>query len=144
MKIKIISIGKFKNKNISNLCADYQQRIMHSIKIDEIIFKNSTKEFENKKITSHLTKSNDYKVALSHDGEKMTSEGFAKILSSLTGKSLCFVIGGSDGLNNQTKTKCDKIISLSSLTFTHEMAKLFLLEQIYRSITIIQNKKYHK
>ena len=96
MKIKIISIGKFKNKNISNLCADYQQRIMHSIKIDEIIFKNSTKEFENKKITSHLTKSNDYKVALSQDGEKMTSEDFAKILSSLTGKSLCFVIGGSD------------------------------------------------
>ena len=74
----------------------------------------------------------------------MTSEDFAKILSNLTGKSLCFVIGGSDGLNNQTKTKCDKIISLSSMTFTHEMAKLFLLEQIYRSITIIQNKKYHK
>ena len=144
MKIKIISIGKFKNKNISNLCADYQQRIMHSIKIDEIIFKNSTKEFENKKITSHLTKSNDYKIALSQDGEKMTSEDFAKTLSSLTGKSLCFVIGGSYGLNNQTKTKCDKIISLSSLTFTHEIAKLFLLEQIYRSITIIQNKKYHK
>ena len=144
MKIKIISIGKLKNKNISSLCIDYQQRIMHSMKIDEIIFKNSAREFENKKIISHLTKINDYKVALSQEGEKMTSEDFAKMLSSLNGKSLCFIIGGSDGLNNQTKTKCDKIISLSSMTFTHEMAKLFLLEQIYRSITIIQNKKYHK
>ena len=66
MKIKIISIGKLKNKNISSLCADYQQRIMYSMKIDEIIFKNSTKEFENKKITSHLTKSNDYKLSLIH------------------------------------------------------------------------------
>ncbi|MEC9474357.1 MAG: 23S rRNA (pseudouridine(1915)-N(3))-methyltransferase RlmH [Candidatus Neomarinimicrobiota bacterium] len=144
MKIKIISIGKVKNNNILNLCNDYRQRIMHSAKIDEVIFKNSTKESENKKIVSHLLKSKDYKIALSQDGEIISSENFAKILSKMNDRSSCFIIGGSDGLNNQTKSNCDKIISLSPMTFTHELAKLFLLEQIYRSITIIQNKKYHK
>jgi len=144
MKIKIISIGKVKNNNILNLCNDYRQRIMHSAKIEEVIFKNGTKESENKKIVSHLLKNKDYKIALSQDGEKISSENFAKILSKMNDRSFCFIIGGSDGLNNQTKSNCDKIISLSPMTFTHEMAKLFLLEQIYRSITIIQNKKYHK
>ena len=117
---------------------------MHSAKIDEVIFKNGTKESENKKIVSHLLKSKDYKIALSQDGEIISSENFAKILSMMNDRSSCFIIGGSDGLNNQTKSNCDKIISLSPMTFTHELAKLFLLEQIYRSITIIQNKKYHK
>jgi len=144
MKIKIISIGKVKNNNILHLCNDYQQRIMHSVKIDEVIFKNGTKESENKKIVSHLIKSKDYKFALSQEGEKISSEDFARMLFKMTDELFCFIIGGSDGLNSQTKSNCDKIMSLSPMTFTHEMAKLFLLEQIYRSITIIQNKKYHK
>jgi len=144
MKIKIITIGKVKNNNILRLCNEYHERIKHSAKIDEVIFKNSTKESENKKIISHLIKIKDYKFGLSQEGEKISSEGFAMMLSKMNDKSSCFIIGGSDGLNYQTKSNCDKIISLSPLTFTHEMAKLFLLEQIYRSITIIQNKQYHK
>ena len=144
MKIVILSVGKLKNISIINMCNDFKQRISHSAKIDEVVIKDSENKTENKKILSYLNKDSACKIALSADGEAYSSKGFSQIISNVNYQKITFVIGGPEGLTQETKKECDKTISLSSMTFTHEMAKMILFEQIYRSITILQNKKYHK
>jgi len=126
------------------MCNDFKQRISHSAKIDEVVIKDSENKIENKKILSYLNKDSAHKIALSADGETYNSKGFSQIISNVNYQKITFVIGGPEGLTQETKKECDKTISLSSMTFTHEMAKMILFEQIYRSITILQNKKYHK
>ena len=143
MKIKIISVGKIKNKRIFQLCSTYKDRIKHFTKLEEVILKSGTNHSENEKIVNHLKHSKGLHFALSEDGNSFNSNDFANKLSSIIGQ-LSFVIGGTEGLNKEVKANCDEIISLSSMTFTHEMAQLFLLEQVYRAFTIKQNIKYHK
>ena len=75
-------------------------------------------------------------------GKDFTSIEFSKLIQK-TEEDICFVIGGSDGLLNDIKTE-HKTICLSKMTFTHEMARLFLTEQIYRSMMILNNRSYHK
>ena len=127
MKIKIISVGKIKNKRIFQLCSTYKDRIKHFTKLEEVILKSGTNHSENEKIVNHLKHSKGLHFALSEDGNSFNSNDFANKLSSIIGQ-LSFVIGGTEGLNEEVKANCDEIISLSSMTFTHEMAQLFLLE----------------
>ncbi|MBN2061788.1 MAG: 23S rRNA (pseudouridine(1915)-N(3))-methyltransferase RlmH [Deltaproteobacteria bacterium] len=89
----------------------------------------------------------DYVVALDRQGHQLDSEGLADWLAGLILSArgpVCFVIGGPLGLSQEILSRADKILSLSRLTFTHEMCRLFLVEQIYRSFTIIRGEKYHK
>ena len=143
MNIKIISVGKIKNKSIFQLCSKYKDRIKRFIKLEEVVLKSGTNHSENEKIVNHLKHSKGLHFALSEDGNSFNSNDFASKLSSISGQ-LSFVIGGAEGLNKEVKANCDEIITLSSMTFTHEMAQLFLFEQIYRAFTIKQNIKYHK
>ena len=73
----------------------------------------------------------------------LSSNDFAKMLGN-NEEQVSFVIGGPEGINSKVKENCNQIIALSLMTFTHEMAQLFLLEQLYRAFTIFQNIKYHK
>ena len=143
MNIKIISVGKIKNKSIFQLCSKYKDRIKRFIKLEEVVLKSGTNHSENEKIVNHLKHSKGLHFALSEDGNSFNSNDFASKLSSISGQ-LSFVIGGAEGLNKEVKANCDEIIALSSMTFTHEMAQLFLFEQVYRALTIKQNIKYHK
>tara|TARA_B100001996_G_scaffold240371_2_gene185821 strand:- start:705 stop:1136 length:432 start_codon:yes stop_codon:yes gene_type:complete len=143
MKIKLISIGKTKNKHIAKLCFDYQNRIKHYAKLEEVVLKSGTNQFENDKILNHIKNNKGINFVLSEDGVAMSSKDFAKLLSN-PNNQISFVIGGAEGIGSKVKANCDQIIALSSMTFTHEMAQLFLLEQLYRAFTILQNKKYHK
>ena len=89
----------------------------------------------------------DYIVALDRKGNQLDSAKLAAWLANLTSTtrcSICFIIGGPLGLSKEILDRADKILSLSKLTFTHEMCRLFLIEQIYRSFTIIRGEKYHK
>ena len=89
----------------------------------------------------------DYVVALDRKGQQFDSEELADWLAkvtSITRGSICFIIGGPLGLSKEILDRADKILSLSKLTFTHEMCRLFLIEQVYRSFTIIRGEKYHK
>ncbi len=90
--------------------------------------------------------SGDHIIALDISGKEYDSEGLAKWIErfSLSGKSLCFVIGGPLGLSEKILHSADEILSLSKLTLTHEMSRLLLLEQLYRAYTIIRGEKYHK
>ncbi len=90
--------------------------------------------------------SGDHIIALDIKGKEYDSEGLAKWIErlSLSGKSLCFVMGGPLGLSEKILHSADEILSLSKLTLTHEMSRLLLLEQLYRAYTIIRGEKYHK
>jgi len=80
---------------------------------------------------------------MSEEGEYLTSRGLALLFKSKS-EQITFVIGGPEGLSDKVKNKTQMMLSLSHLTFTREMAKMFLLEQIYHSISTLKNKKYDK
>ena len=80
---------------------------------------------------------------MSEEGEQITSQGLALLLQSRS-EPITFIIGGPKGLADVVKQKANMILSLSTMTFTHEMVKMFLLEQIYRAISILEHRKYHK
>jgi len=143
MKIKIISVGKIKNKHIGSLCMDYKDRIKHYAKFEDVVLKSGTNQTENDKIIAHLKNNTGLNYGLSEEGDTFNSKNFARLLSD-TNNQISFILGGPEGIDGRTKKSCDKVIALSPMTFTHEMAQLFLLEQIYRAFTITLNKKYHK
>ena len=82
-------------------------------------------------------------MALDEAGKEYTSLKFAARLEELGSREIVFVIGGTLGLAAAIKQKVDEVVSLSQMTFTHQMVRVFLLEQIYRAVTIIQGKRYH-
>ncbi len=143
MKIKIISVGKIKDRELKSKIIDYTERIKHDAAIELYTIKDSDKTTEGKKIIEKINKNISYTVALSEEGKEYTSKEFAgKILRNHT--NILFIIGGPFGFDKTVKEKADIIFSLSKMTFPHEMAQLFLLEQIYRGISINLNRKYHK
>ena len=144
--IKILCVGKIKEKYLQDLINDYLNRINKYYKIEIIELKeNIDIEKENKNILEHI-KSNEFNIALDIKGKKYTSEKFAYLVEKtfLINSNITFIIGGSLGLNDIVKNKCDKIISFSDFTFPHGLFRGILLEQIYRSFKIINNETYHK
>ena len=143
MKLKILSVGKVKDKNIAKICQEFTKRINHDAQIENILIKDQNPQKEGLKILKYLKSNNGFNIAMSEEGEITTSRGLALLLKSRSEK-ITFIIGGPDGLSESVKESANMTLSLSSLTFTHEMAKAFLLEQIYRAISIINNRQYHK
>jgi 23S rRNA (pseudouridine1915-N3)-methyltransferase len=148
MKLKLICIGKLKDKQLLDLISQYSQKINYDAKLELLELKDSNPENEGKSILEHIDKikENKFVFVLSEEGKQFDSVTFSKKLNqlSLDNRTIVFVIGGPFGLSNGIKKNADLLISLSSMTFTHEMARLFLLEQAYRAISIINNKNYHK
>lgn len=139
MKIRIITVGKVKERMIQQMIDEYIKRMPDRIDIIEI--KDSTKEKEGEKIIE-LSDGYDM-IAFDERGKEFTSEDFSRKIGNVTNKTV-FVIGGPEGLSDEVKRKAKETIALSKMTFTHEMARLFLIEQIYRSYQIIKGTQYHK
>ncbi len=159
MNIRIIAIGKIKEQYLKDGIELYLARIKpySNIEIvevnDEPIKENpSNAEIEiakNKEAERalKLIKSNDYLIALDLDKKELNSLQFASFLENkfvLGGSSITFVIGGSYGLGDALKERANDSISLSKMTFLHQMTRLILLEQIYRAFKINKNEVYHK
>lgn len=159
MKIKIYAIGKIKDSYLRVGIEEYLTRIKPYAQIeiaevkDEPIPENpNIKEIEKAKNEEgnrvlKLLKNNEYLIALDLNKKQYKSEDFAAFLmQKLTenGSSVSFVIGGSYGLSDELKRRSNYSISLSDLTFTHQMSRLILLEQIYRSFKILKGEVYHK
>lgn len=155
MKIKLLAIGKTDNKNLQQLIAMYEKRLKHYIKFEiEIIpdIKNvknlsekQQKEKEGELILKKIT-TFDYLILLDEKGEQFRSKGFATYLQKKMNsgiKQLVFVIGGPYGFSEMVYNKSQGKISLSKMTFSHQMVRLFMVEQIYRGFTIIKNEPYH-
>ena len=140
MKIKIIAVGKLKEKAYQNRIGEYVKWINRDIPVELIFLKDNDKV--NRKLLANINSKN-HTICLSGEGEKRSSEEFSKLLFN---KALdhTFIIGGPDGLPTFIKEKANQIFSLSELTFPHEMVLLILAEQIYRAISIEKGRNYHR
>ena len=155
MNIKLLAIGKTDNKALQTLIDDYTKRLSFYVKFDlEIIadIKNvknlsekQQKEKEGELILSKIG-STDHLVLLDENGKTFSSIGFAEELQKKMNagiKTLVFVIGGPYGFSEEVYKKANGKISLSAMTFSHQMVRLFIIEQIYRGFTILKNEPYH-
>ena len=141
--MKIISIGKTRNKNVINLNKFFLKQ-MKNLKIE--IISKSNKFDENVKIMKKI-KLRDYVIALDSQGESIDSIKFSNLINSsetYINKEIVFVIGGSEGLDKNIIARADKVLSFSKLTFQHQIVRLLLIEQIYRAKKIQENHPYHK
>jgi len=146
-KINILAVGNLKEDYLRAAQAEFAKRLnpYGKLLITEIAHQ-ATMEKEAEKIEKGFSGSS-YKIALDVAGKPLSSEGFAASLAGLAtnGHShIEFIIGGADGISPRILKACQKSISLSSMTFTHQMARILLLEQIYRACRILNNEPYHK
>lgn len=159
MKIKIYAIGKIKENYLKIGINEYLKKIKPYCNIeiievnDEPIPNNPNdseieiaKNKEGEKVLQ-LLKNNDYLIGLDLNKKELESPQFAEFLNKkmeISGANLSFAIGGSYGLSDDLKKRCNNSISLSKMTFLHQMTRLILLEQIYRAYKILRGETYHK
>ncbi|MDD2678366.1 MAG: 23S rRNA (pseudouridine(1915)-N(3))-methyltransferase RlmH [Candidatus Nanoarchaeia archaeon] len=136
--VKIIAVGKIKEKNIQELINEYEKRLKPFIKLEIIELKDAGVVRESREIML-LSDADTY--ILDEKGSSHSSISFSELIRRAG--NIKFVIGGAEGISKEAKMGA-KTISLSSMTFTHEMARLFLIEQVYRAIMIINGRNYHK
>ncbi len=153
MEIKLIVVGKTKSSELVRLINEYVKRINFYKKFKIIVVnslkskKNSEKEI--KKIEGEnvlkSVKKNELIFLLDESGKSFSSRKFADFLSNKfkTNKSIVFVVGGAHGFSNEIKQRSNEIISLSEMTFSHQIIRLFFTEQVYRALTILNNHPYH-
>ncbi len=144
--IKIICVGKLKEKYLIDLVEDYKKRLSKYHKIDIIELKDSNIKEEATLIEKNLKKE-DYVISMDIKGKKYNSIEFKNKIESIFNNSInniTFIIGGSDGLDESIKSMSNELISFSDLTFPHGFFRGILLEQIYRSFKIMNNESYHK
>ena len=143
MLIKFIVVGKMKDRNLAALCESMLKRIRFDAKVEVQEIKDSGRQdVDNQRILDMLAKEQGFVIALSEDGRTMGSVDLARKLECIH-KKLVFVIGGPLGLDAAIKSRADLLLSLSPMTFTHEMARYILFEQLFRAITIIKGRGYH-
>lgn len=143
--IKIICIGKLKENYLKEAIDDYLKRISKYHKIEIIELPDSNIEEEATKILKHLD-NKDYLIALCIEGNNLSSTELAEKIDKtlITNSNITFIIGGSNGISEEIKNKCNYRLSFSKMTFPHGLFRLILLEQIYRSFKILNNETYHK
>ena len=153
MEIKLIVVGKTKSSELVRLINEYVKRINFYKKFKIIVVnslkskKNSEKEIQKIEGENILksVKKNELIFLLDENGKSFNSRKFADFLSNKfkTNKSIVFVVGGAHGFSNEIKQKSNEIISLSEMTFSHQIIRLFFTEQLYRALTILNNHPYH-
>jgi len=151
MKILILGVGKTKQPFLEEGVRKYIKQTGPYCRIEELYLKEeATKtaciDLESEKVLKAIP-ANYYKVLLDLSGKLISSEELAVKIGQCRNSSvpgIVFIIGGHSGVNQKVRDAADLRICLSKMTFTHQMIRLFLTEQIYRAYTIINNKKYHK
>lgn len=155
MNIKLIAIGKTDNKNLNTLIEEYTKRLGFYIKFDlEVI--TDIKNVKNLSESEQKTKEGqlilgklaptDQLILLDENGKEFNSVGFSDFLQKKMNsgiKTLVFVIGGPYGFSEEVYQKAQGKVALSQMTFSHQMVRLFVIEQIYRGFTILNNEPYH-
>ena len=159
MKITVITVGKIKEKYLEDAIAEYSKRLSRYCKLEIIqvadektpdraseVGETQIKDKEGERILSHI-KDTAYVVALAIEGKMISSEELAELIDGLgvRGEShIQFVIGGSLGLSKKVLERADYKLSFSRMTFPHQLMRVILLEQIYRSYRIVNGEPYHK
>ncbi|MDO4671112.1 MAG: 23S rRNA (pseudouridine(1915)-N(3))-methyltransferase RlmH [Aerococcus sp.] len=159
MKVRIITVGKLKEKYLKQGIAEYQKRLQRYTKWEMIEVADEPtpdeasekeemliKEIEGERLLRHV-RPDDFVFVLALNGELMTSEAFAKTIEQATihGKStIDFIIGGSLGTSPAVNQRADQLVSFGHMTFPHQLMRLIMSEQIYRAFRIINHEPYHK
>lgn len=143
MQITLLAVGKLKNAHWKALANDYMTRINRQDRINVSEIKDSDPIKEGERFKESLNKmGKGLTFVLSEEGKTLSSKKLADRFDQNLGAPICFIIGGPYGLSSEIKT-AGELISLSPMTFTHEMARVVLLEQIYRALSINSGSGYH-
>ena len=153
MKIKCIAIGKTKSQDFSSLIKSYLSKITHYINFEFIII-NEIKSIKNKSIQKNKEaeailkniKADSHIILLDENGKELSSVFFSKFMQhhlNSSKKEIIFIIGGAYGFSDKLLKRANEKISLSKMTFSHQMVRIIFLEQLYRSFTILKNEPYH-
>lgn len=155
MKIRILCVGKIKDKFLREALDEYKKRLKAFCHLEIIEIKDekvtpsvqsgNVVQKESERLLSKMA--DGYFIALDPKGKMMSSEEFSKKIETLkdTGKTpINFIIGGSHGLSDELLKRCDMRLSFSPMTFPHQLFRVMLTEQIYRAFTIINHQTYHK
>lgn len=146
MRLRFVWVGKTRNENYRALEVEYLRRLRHFVKYEVVEVRYSTPQNEGKLILEKLNQT-PFVCLLDVAGEGLTSQQLAKTVEKWQDsglKEVTFVIGGADGVSAEVAARADLRLSLSFLTFTHEMARVVMLEQLYRAFTIIKGFPYQK
>ena len=139
-RCRILAVGKVRRSWIQDGIELYRKRLP-GLEIIEI--RDSTPDKEAESIRASL-RPNEHLIALMEEGDAVGSIPFARRLDQLGNQRLAFVIGGADGLTNELKGRAHWQLSLSPMTFPHELARLMLIEQLFRAQAILQGSPYHR
>lgn len=150
--IKLITVGKIKEKYLKEAILEYTKRISKYTKLE--IIELPDYDYDNKQIVLEKEKENiikhinsrDYVITMQIEGKNISSEDFADKIDKVfvTNPNIVFIIGGSYGLHDDIKKISNFSLSFSKMTFPHQLFRVLLLEQIYRAYKIINNESYHK
>ncbi len=149
--IKIICVGKIKEQYLKDAIDEYMKRLSKYTKIEIIELPDmnydikKTLETEKNNILNHV-KNTDYNILLDINGKELTSVDFSNTIDKIRNNysNINFIIGSSNGVHDDIKKIANEKISFSKLTFPHQLFRVILLEQIYRSFKILNNEEYHK
>ena len=143
--IKIICVGKLKEKYLIDGVNDYLTRLRKYHKIDLIELPDTNIENEGSEILKHIS-NKDYIISLAIEGINLSSKELANKIDKtfISNPNITFIIGGSNGIREDILNKSNMLLSFSKLTYPHGLFRLILLEQIYRSFKILNNETYHK
>ena len=147
--IKIICVGKVKEKYYIDAIKEYQKRLSKYTKLEIIELPDYNYDVditiyeEGKNILSKI-KESDFVITLEIEGKKLDSVELSKLIDTNLSKNITFIIGGSYGLSKEVKDRSNYSLSFSNMTFPHQLFRVILLEQTYRSFKIINNENYHK
>ena len=159
MQVKLICVGRMREKYYTEAFAEYAKRLQAYCRLEllEIAEQRLPDRPSEREIAAALEREGQEilkavppdacLVALCVEGKQMPSEGMAELIAAREGSGrprLCFVIGGSFGLAPQVKTRADKRLSMSQMTFPHHLARVMLIEQLYRGFKINEGSQYHK
>lgn len=155
MTIKLLAIGKTDDGSLQNLIDTYINRLVHYNKFEfEIIpdlrktkhLDSEQQKIQEGKLILAKTAPSDFVILLDENGKQFSSEGFSEYIQKRLNsgmKQLIFVIGGPYGFSEEVYKRAQSKISLSKMTFSHQMVRLFFVEQLYRAFTILKNEPYH-
>ena len=155
MKVELWAIGKTNERYLEQGFMEYEKRLKHYLKFNFLVIPNlkkasnlspqEIKDREAKLVFKHLN-TDDYLVLLDENGKQLSSTEFAEFLEHkfhLSFKRIIFLIGGAYGAAEELKRRANYQLSLSQMTFSHQMIRIFMAEQIYRAMTILKGEPYH-
>ncbi len=145
MKILIISVGKEKDTATHDLISEYEVRLLRHFPLEWLYLQHSSKEKESEQILSHIKKE-DYVVLLDEKGVLLNNVALAELVENRmvdSTRRMVFVIGGAYGVNGEVFARAQYVWKLSSLVFPHRIVRVILLEQLYRTMSILRGEKYH-